>query len=258
MADMTQFDNIYFNQSSRPGRLRFANSGLGWKSSSKTVQTPPFLLPQSEFVSAQWSRAAKGFECRILSKDRGVVQFDGFDLDDFDKLKNTIKHHFDVTLETRPHSIKGWNWGKAEFERSELIFSVSDRPAFEIPFAQITNSNLVGKSEVALELSAEHELALRGPSGVRDELVEMRFYIPGTVAKNEENSDGDDEEEEEEMNAATAFYETMKERADIGQVAGETIVSFSDIMFLTPRCVFSKIFAHLTPTLIIIDLQRTI
>ncbi|KAK7202407.1 hypothetical protein BZA70DRAFT_103231 [Myxozyma melibiosi] len=239
MADMTQFDNIYFDQSARPGRLRFANSGLGWKSSSKSGTTAPFLLPHSEFVSANWSRAAKGYECRILTKDRGVVQFDGFDLDDFDKLKNTIKHHFDVVLETRPHSIKGWNWGKAEFERSELVFSVSDRPAFEVPFAQVTNSNLVGKSEVALELGAEHEVALRGPSGVRDELVEMRFYIPGTVrAKNEDEDEEDeksDESEAEELNAATVFYETLKERADIGQVAGETIVSFSDIMFLTPR-----------------------
>ncbi|KAK9451154.1 uncharacterized protein V1518DRAFT_412661 [Limtongia smithiae] len=234
MADMTQFDNIYFNQSSRPGRLRFANSGLGWKSSSKNVSLPPFLLPQSEFMSANWSRAAKGYECRVLTKDRGVVQFDGFDLDDFDRLKSTVKHHFNVILETRPHSIKGWNWGKAIFERSELVFEISNRPAFEIPYAQVNNSNLVGKSEVALELSVDHDADIRGPSGVRDELVEMRFFVPGTVAKNEDESDGG-ESEVEEQNAAAAFYDTIKERADIGLVAGETIVSFSEIMFLTPR-----------------------
>ncbi|KAK9466266.1 hypothetical protein V1512DRAFT_264242 [Lipomyces arxii] len=233
MTDMTQFDNIYYNQSARPGRLRFANSGLGWKSSSKSVPTP-FLLPQSEFVSANWSRAAKGYECRILTKDRGTIQFDGFDLDDFDKLKSTIKHHFDTVLETRPHSIKGWNWGKTEFERTELIFNVSNRASFEIPYAQVSNTNLVGKSEVALELNMDEEDAARGPSGVKDELVEMRFFIPGTVVKNEEDEDSD-ASDVEEQNAATAFYETMKERADIGQVAGETIVSFSDIMFLTPR-----------------------
>ncbi|KAK9361313.1 hypothetical protein V1504DRAFT_451914 [Lipomyces starkeyi] len=233
MSDMTQFENIYFNQSSRPGRLRFANSGLGWKASSKNVTQPPFLLPQSEFVSAHWSRAAKGYECRVLTKDRGVIQFDGFDLDDFDRLKNTIKHHFDTVLETRPHSIKGWNWGKTEFERSELVFNVSNRPAFEVPYAQVNNSNLVGKSEVAIELSVDHDVAIRGPAGVRDELVEMRFYVPGTVPKNED--DDEDQSDIEEQNAASAFYETIKERADIGQVAGETIVSFSDIMFLTPR-----------------------
>ncbi|KAK9323930.1 hypothetical protein V1517DRAFT_318811 [Lipomyces orientalis] len=233
MADMTQFENIYFNQSSRPGRLRFANSGLGWKASSKNSTQLPFLLPQSEFVSAHWSRAAKGYECRVLTKDHGVIQFDGFDLDDFDRLKSTIKHHFDTVLETRPHSIKGWNWGKTEFERSELVFNVSNRPAFEVPYAQVNNSNLVGKSEVAIELSADHDVAIRGPVGVRDELVEMRFYIPGTVPKNED--DDEPQSDVEEQNAASAFYETIKERADIGQVAGETIVSFSDIMFLTPR-----------------------
>ncbi|KAK9239205.1 hypothetical protein V1525DRAFT_398834 [Lipomyces kononenkoae] len=233
MADMTQFENIYFNQSVRPGRLRFANSGLGWKASSKNATQPPFLLPQSEFVSAHWSRAAKGYECRVLTKDRGVIQFDGFDLDDFDRLKNTLKHHFDTVLETRPHSMKGWNWGNTDFERSELVFNVSNRPAFEVPYAQVNNTNLVGKSEVAVELSVDHDLEIRGPSGVRDELVEMRFYVPGTVPKNEDEDE--DQSDVEEQNAATAFYETIKERADIGVVAGETIVSFSDIMFLTPR-----------------------
>ncbi|KAK9457936.1 hypothetical protein V1511DRAFT_485233 [Dipodascopsis uninucleata] len=232
MSDMTQFDNIYFNQSARPGRLRFANSGLGWKSSSKNP-SPPFLLPQSEVVSANWSRAAKGYECRVLTKDHGVVQFDGFDLDDFDRLKNTIKHHFDTVLETKGHSIKGWNWGKCEFERSELVFNVSNRPAFEIPYSHVSNTNLVGKSEVAVELSLDQENAIRGPSGVRDELVEMRFHIPGTVPKNEDDEASGSEVEEQ--NAAAAFYDTLKERADIGFVAGEAIVSFSDIMFLTPR-----------------------
>ncbi|KAK9357275.1 hypothetical protein V1504DRAFT_398947 [Lipomyces starkeyi] len=216
MADLIEFENIYFNQSSWPGQLRFANSGLKWKTSYATQ--PPFLLPHSEFVSAHWSRAAKGYECRVLTKDRGVIQFDGFDLDDFDRLKVTIKHHFDTVLQARPHSIKGWNWGKTEFERSELVF--------EVPYARVNNSNLVGKSEVAIELSADHDVAIRGPGGVRDELVEMRFYIPGTVPKNED--DDEPQPDVEEQNAASAFYETIKERADIGQVAGETIVSFSN------------------------------
>ena len=47
----------------------------------------------------------------------------------------------------------------------------------------------------------------------RDELVEMRFYIPGTVTKNEksekngdgENESGEDEGEVEEQNAANLF-----------------------------------------------------
>ncbi|KAK9242764.1 hypothetical protein V1506DRAFT_464187 [Lipomyces tetrasporus] len=226
------FENIYFNQSSRPGRLRFTNSGLKWTSPQNATQ-PPFLLPHSEVVSVHWSRAAKGYECRFLTKDYGVVQFDGFDVDDFDQLTSTIMHLFNIVLQTRPHSLNGWNWGKTEFERSELVFNVSNRPAFEVPYAQVNNSNLVGQSEVAIELSADYDVAIRGPVGVRDELVEMRFYIPRTVPKNED--DGVPQSNVEEQNAASAFYETIKERADIGQVAGEAIVSFSDIMFLTPR-----------------------
>ncbi|KAK9470219.1 uncharacterized protein V1510DRAFT_423743 [Dipodascopsis tothii] len=239
MSDLTQFDNIYLNQSSRPGRLRFVQSGLGWKSATQ-ANLQPFLLPQAEVVSAQWSRAAKGYECRILTKDRGVVQFDGFDLDDFDSLKSTIKHHFNIGLETKEHCIRGWNWGKSDFGRSELIFNISNRPAFEVSYGQVINSNLVGKNEVAVELGHENDIDIRGSSGVKDELVEMRFYVPGVITKEEPGDDSDgtegkENEETEEQSAAQVFYDTLKDRADIGQVAGDTIVSFSDVMFLTPR-----------------------
>lgn len=65
----------------------------------------------------------------------------------------------------------------------------------------------------------------------------MRFYVPGTVKKGEgEGEDGaSDNEGGEEMNAATLFYETLKEKADIGEVAGDTFATFLDILFLTPR-----------------------
>lgn len=75
----------------------------------------------------------------------------------------------------------------------------------------------------------------------RDELVEMRFYIPGTVAKKEkaedEASGADDQEEEDaaETNAANLFYETLIDKAEIGEVAGDTYATFLDVLHLTPR-----------------------
>ncbi|GEQ69503.1 hypothetical protein JCM33374_g3175, partial [Metschnikowia sp. JCM 33374] len=74
-----------------------------------------------------------------------------------------------------------------------------------------------------------------------DEIVEMRFYIPGTVenetTKTVKADDGSEKQEEdvEEVSAASVFYDQLKDKADIGQVAGEAIVSFSDVLFLTPR-----------------------
>jgi structure-specific recognition protein 1 len=71
----------------------------------------------------------------------------------------------------------------------------------------------------------------------RDELVEMRFYIPGTVAKKEKGEENgkSDEEDVEEQNAANLFYETLMDKAEIGDVAGDTFATFLDVLHLTPR-----------------------
>lgn len=72
----------------------------------------------------------------------------------------------------------------------------------------------------------------------RDELVEMRFYIPGTIARKAEDEgdvDGAEDEEYDQQNAANHFYDTLIEKAQIGEVAGDTFATFLDILHLTPR-----------------------
>lgn len=161
-------------------------------------------------------------------------------------------------MESREHAIRGWNWGKAEFTKAELAFNVLNRPAFEVPYSEISNTNLAGKNEVAVEfaLTADQVNGANGqPAGSTnnrgrkaaagpDELVEMRFYIPGTAVKTEkdveEKDKEDDEEEEEEgetQNAANLFYETLMDKAEIGDVAGDTFATFLDVLHLTPRYV---------------------
>lgn len=238
----TQFDNIYLNQSRLPGRVRLAPSGLGWKAQEpknrggSAQATEPFLLEGDEVQSAFWSRAARGYEVRILTKNKGALQLDGFDVEEFNALKTSFRQNFSVTLETREHSLRGWNWGKADFGRAEMTFNVAGKPAFELAYADVSNSNLVGKSEVAVEFNLQQPKE-RTKAG--DELVEVRFYVPGTVSKTEdgeeEGAEKSDAENETEQSVAQVFYETFKEKAEIGDVAGEAIVSLSDILFLTPR-----------------------
>lgn len=234
----TDFDKIYLNQSKLNGRMRIADSGLGWKavsSGSDGNSTTPFLLPSEQILAAQWSRGSRGYELRVQTKNLGVVMLDGFDAEDFSKMKQELQRNFHLTLEHKEHSLRGWNWGITDLARNELVFNINNKPSFEIPYSEISNSNLTGKNEVAVELNAGAD------DKVGDELVEMRFYIPGTI-ENEtktivKTDDGEEKEEEntEEVNAAAVFYEQLKDKADIGQVAGEAIVSFADVLFLTPR-----------------------
>lgn len=180
-------------------------------------------------------------------------------------MSKTFKNWYGINVETRERALRGWNWGKAEFTKAELAFNVQNRPAFEIPYSEISNTNLAGKNEVAVEfaLNADGDEASKQPAGSTknrgqkaaagpDELVEMRFYIPGTAVKTDKGvkkedgaeEDGEGEEDEvEEQNAANLFYETLMDKAEIGDVAGDTFATFLDVLHLTPRYVFSYLSA---------------
>jgi structure-specific recognition protein 1 len=247
------FENIYLDLSKQPGRCRLADSGLGWKPSSGG---DTFMLDGNDIGAAHWSRAAKGWELKIITKDSTVIQLDGFQEDDFDRASKAFKVWYGVNVEHKEHTLRGWNWGKTEFGRAEMVFNVQNRPAFEIPYSEVANANQAGKNEIAVEFNLEDakENGVNGhkegtsknrgkkAAATRDELVEMRFYIPGNVSKKEVNGDaagsGDEEEEDaepEEHNAAGFFYDTLMEKASIGDVAGATIATFQDVLHLTPR-----------------------
>ncbi|KAJ5105072.1 FACT complex subunit pob3 [Penicillium alfredii] len=253
------FDNIYLDLSQQPGKCKLAESGLGWRPSGGG---DTFTLDSNNIGAAQWSRAAKGYELKILSRSSGVIQLDGFDQEDFERMSKAFKIWYGINVENREHALRGWNWGKAEFTKAEISFNVQNRPAFEVPYSEISNTNLAGKNEVAVEfaLSAAEANGANGqPAGSTknrgrkaaagpDELVEMRFYIPGTAVKKEkaegaegaEKAEGEEEEEEEEaeeQNAANLFYETLMDKAEIGDVAGDTFATFLDVLHLTPRFV---------------------
>lgn len=69
-------------------------------------------------------------------------------------------------------------------------------------------------------------------------MVEIRFYVPGTHTKlrgSEAGSQKSDAEDEEEVSAAQAFHDAIKDKAEIGQVSGDLVLSFEEVLVLTPR-----------------------
>jgi structure-specific recognition protein 1 len=177
---------------------------------------------------------------------------------DLERISKVFKNWYTTNLEHKEHALRGWNWGKGEFGKAELAFNVQNRPAFEIPYSEVTNTNLAGKNEVAIEFSLPNKDdtgtngALGGARGKgkkagagKDQLVEMRFYIPGTTTKKEtlegEDAPSDAEADDEEQNAANLFYDTLMEKAEIGEVAGDTFATFLDVLHLTPRFVYRRV-----------------
>ncbi len=74
----------------------------------------------------------------------------------------------------------------------------------------------------------------------------MRIFIPGTAKSKKTGSregshaDGsqagsDAEDEAEEQSAAQVFHDLIKEKAEIGKVTGEGLVTLPEVLCLTPR-----------------------
>ncbi|EJT99906.1 SSrecog-domain-containing protein [Dacryopinax primogenitus] len=235
MSALASFKNVFHGLSPEQGEMRLTHNGLAWQGSdTKKVVT----VTKESMRAAQWTRVARGFQLRLLlSSDKRRETFDGFEREDHEKLAHICKQHWELSLETREMSYRGWNWGEYDIQSDDLAFLVATKPLFEIPLTSIANSNIAGKTEVSLEFLNPEQLKPDPAAPKRrragDELVEMRFYVPGTVERDEGKED--DEEGEEEVSAAQAFYELVKKKAEIGQVLGEYIVEFNDVLLLTPR-----------------------
>ncbi|TBU31771.1 SSrecog-domain-containing protein [Dichomitus squalens] len=229
----TQFDGIYHGLSPEVGKFRIAVSGMAWKAEEGDQMV---AMQASDIKWAQWIRVARNYQLRVGLKDRSKETFDGFVREDHDRLAHLLKQHFSITLETKEVSFKGWNWGVTDFQGQELAFLVSNKTAFELPLTQVANSNIAGRTEVSLEFATQN----RKPSrNAPDEMVEIRFYVPGTQTKSRGSDAGsqksDAEEDGEEISAAQAFHDLVKEKAELGQVSGDIILSFDEVNVLTPR-----------------------
>ncbi|KAG0173932.1 FACT complex subunit [Apophysomyces sp. BC1034] len=224
------FNAIHCGILPETGRFRLAGNGIGWKGGNDKTTT----VSAENLKKMSWIRAARGHQLRVVLKDNTALKFDGFKMDDFEELRDAIKSFYKIQLEAKELSVKGWNWGQTDFQGSNLVFNVSNRTMFELPLAQAIGANKPGKNEVAVNFVDPGQPAPEGmnPKEV-DELMDVTFYIPGTVSK---ETDKDEEDgDEEEVNADTVFYETVKSKLEFSQMTTENIVQFQEVLCLTPR-----------------------
>lgn len=75
--------------------------------------------------------------------------------------------------------------------------------------------------------------------GQPDEMVEIRFFVPGQstrVKGSDVGSNGSEAEDDgDDISAAQAFHDAIKEKAELGHVSGDIILSFEEVLVLTPR-----------------------
>ncbi|KAI0300315.1 structure-specific recognition protein-domain-containing protein [Russula brevipes] len=237
MTTTTQFDRIYHGLSTEPGKFRVAASGMGWRGEDPEKV---IAISSADIKWVRWLRVARGFQLRVGLKDHRREVFDGFERDDHDRLASLVKQHFSATLETEDISFRGWNWGITDFRGDELAFVVGNKTSFELPLQHVANSNIAGRTEVSLEFMAPSESAGKKPAkGQPDEMVEIRFFVPGQSTRVRGSDAGsnksDAEDDVDDVSAAQAFHDAIKEKAELGHVSGDIILSFEEVLVLTPR-----------------------
>ncbi|KIK69671.1 hypothetical protein GYMLUDRAFT_34069 [Collybiopsis luxurians FD-317 M1] len=196
-------------------------------------------MSASSIKWAQWLRVARNFQLRVgIKEEKGDFRkesFDGFQREDHDRVASLLKNHFAVTLESREISLRGWNWGVTDFQGQDLAFTTADRTAFELPLQYVANSNITGKTEVSLEFS--NPASTTKSKGAVDEMVEIRFYVPGTQSKlkGADAGSGEEDNDDDEVSAAQVFHDMVKEKASLDQVSDDIILMFEEVLVLTPR-----------------------
>jgi len=161
-----------------------------------------------------WQRLAGVWGIRIFTKDGNLHRFAGFKEPERERIAKHFSSNFQLDMLDRELSVKGWNWGVANFNGSVLNFEVGKHDAFEIPLMYVNHCQ-AQKNEVTLEFGLNDDAPVN--------LSEMRFHIPVSELAGEEDP-------------AEAFREHVVKKANIATTStGDAIAIFREITSLSPR-----------------------
>jgi structure-specific recognition protein 1 len=163
-----------------------------------------------------WLKRAKGNCLKIVLKNGHIYRFDGFSENDFMKLEDFCKKSLKKTLEKTDLSVKGWNWGKANFVGDSMSFEADGKTAFEMPLKNVSNTS-TAKNEAVLQFHQNEDASVS--------LMEIRFHLPAGLTDSADSAD-----------PAQDFIQKILSKADI-QTASEAdaICTLTELNCVTPR-----------------------
>jgi len=194
------------------GLLKLSDSEVIFKH-GKTGRKDVVKADDIELVN--WQRLAGAWGIRIFTKDGELHRFAGFKEGERERIANHFTNRFQLDMLDRELSVKGWNWGVANFSGGVIQFEVGKNDAFEIPLTYVQHCQ-AQKNEVALEFALNEEAPVN--------LSELRFHIPSS------------DQGGEEADPAELFKEQVVKKANIGTTStGAPIAIFREITSLCPR-----------------------
>lgn len=210
MDETMEFNNVF-----REERGAFSACKLTFRPQQiifKNIKTgKPMSVPADQIKSISWQRFAQNHGIRLLMKNGNLHRFDGLRVTDQDKIKQYVERNYQVDLEVKELSLKGFNWGSTQFEGEALSFDIDGSgTAFEIPLTAVSDCTS-SKNEVILSFHHNDDATVG--------MTDMRLYMPSGA--------GED--------AVKAFVERVLSRASVIKVTGQSIATFAELQCLTPR-----------------------
>lgn len=133
------------------------------KKTSKSEQ-----ISSKDIENMYWLKRSRGNCFKVVLKSGQIYRFDGFQENDYAKLDEFANRTTNKHLEKNDLSVKGCNWGKANFIGDSLCFDVDGKTAFEIPLRNVSNTS-VAKNEGHLQFHQNEDAAVS--------LMEIRYII---------------------------------------------------------------------------------
>ncbi|ESQ32633.1 hypothetical protein EUTSA_v10003803mg [Eutrema salsugineum] len=221
MTDGHNFNNISLSGrgGTNPGLLKINSGGIQWKKQGggKAVE-----VDRSDIVGLSWMKVPRTNQLGVNTKDGIYYKFIGFRDQDVTSLTSFFQSTFGKTPVEKQLSVSGRNFGEVHFNGNSLTFSVGAKQAFEVSLADVSQTQLQGKTDVLLEFHVDDTAG----ANEKDSLMEISFHVPNSNTQ----FVGD-----ENRTSAQVLCDEIKVVADVGAGFEEAVATFDGIAILTPR-----------------------
>ncbi|KAL6608323.1 hypothetical protein ACP70R_041386 [Stipagrostis hirtigluma subsp. patula] len=221
MTDGHHFSNISLGGrgGGNPGQFKLYSGGLAWKKQGggKIIE-----VDKSDITSVTWMKIPRSYQLTVGTKDGLSYRFFGFREQDVSNLTNFIQKSTGITPEEKQLSISGHNWGGIQINGHTLCFNVGSKEAFEVSLADVSQSQIQGKTDVLVEFHVDDTTG----ANEKDSLMDLSFHVPTSNTQ----FIGD-----ENRTSAQMLWEAILASTGGGGSSETAVVTFDGIAILTPR-----------------------
>ncbi|PAN17578.1 hypothetical protein PAHAL_3G141600 [Panicum hallii] len=176
-------------------------------------------------------RIPKSYQLSVGTREGLSYRFFGFREQDVSGLTNFIQKSTGITPEEKQLSISGHNWGGIAINGNVLCFNVGSKEAFEVSLADVSQSQMQGKTDVVLEFHVDDTTG----ANEKDSLMDLSFHVPTSNTQ----FVGD-----EHRTSAQMLWQAISVQIDGGGSSETAVATFDGIAILTPRGRYSVELHH--------------